>query len=322
MTKQGATSALALLFLSITLFSVTAVAQTGWPRTLAGAKGQVTLTQAPTRIVSTSVTLTGSLLAIDAPVVASGATAPGSRLADEQGFFRQWGRVAKQRGVKRLYIGEPNAEAIAAEAPDLIVVSATGNDSAIKLADQLSAIAPVLVVNYDDKSWQQLVKLLGEATGHEADAAARISEFDAREKALKAKLTLPPQPVSAMVWNGDGRAVNLWTEASAQGKLLQELGFTLATPPATLQSAHSMGQRKDILQLSGENLAEGLNGQTYLLFAAEDNTAAQVMSNAFLAQTPAVRAKAVYALGLDSFRLDYYSASNLLTRLEALFVKS
>ncbi|PEI03944.1 Fe2+-enterobactin ABC transporter substrate-binding protein [Pantoea agglomerans] len=322
MTKQGATSALALLFLSITLFSVTAVAQTGWPRTLAGAKGQVTLTQAPTRIVSTSVTLTGSLLAIDAPVVASGATAPGSRLADEQGFFRQWGRVAKQRGVKRLYIGEPNAEAIAAEAPDLIVVSATGNDSAIKLADQLSAIAPVLVVNYDDKSWQQLVKLLGEATGHEADAAARISEFDAREKALKAKLTLPPQPVSAMVWNGDGRAVNLWTEASAQGKLLQELGFTLATPPATLQSAHSMGKRKDILQLSGENLAEGLNGQTYLLFAAEDNTAAQVMSNAFLAQTPAVRAKAVYALGLDSFRLDYYSASNLLTRLEALFVKS
>jgi iron complex transport system substrate-binding protein len=35
-----------------------------------------------------------------------------------------------------------------------------------------------------------------------------------------------------------------------------------------------------------------------------------------------VRAKAVYALGLDSFRLDYYSASNLLTRLETLFVKS
>lgn len=322
MTKQGVTSALVLFFLSITLFSVTAVAQSGWPRTIAGAKGQVTLAQAPTRIVSTSVTLTGSLLAIDAPVVASGATAPGSRLADEQGFFRQWSRVAKQRGVKRLYIGEPNAEAIAAEAPDLIVVSATGNDSAIKLADQLSAIAPVLVVNYDDKSWQQLVTLLGEATGHEADAAARISESDAREKALKAKLTLPPQPVSAMVWNGDGRAVNLWTEASAQGKLLQELGFTLATPPATLPSGHSMGQRKDILQLSGENLAAGLNGRTYLLFAAEDNTAAQVMSNPFLAQTPAVRAKAVYALGLDSFRLDYYSASNLLSRLEALFVKS
>lgn len=217
MSKHGVTSAIALFFLSISLFSVTAAAQTGWPRTVAGATGNITLTQAPMRIVSTSVTLTGSLLAIDAPVVASGATAPGSRLADKQGFFRQWGEVAKQRGVKRLYIGEPSAEAIAAEAPDLIVVSATGNDSAIKLVEQLAAIAPVLVVNYDDKSWQQLVTLLGEATGHEAEAAARKAEFDAREKALKAKLTLPPQPVSAMVWNGDGRAVNLWTDASAQG---------------------------------------------------------------------------------------------------------
>ena len=81
-----------------------------------------------------------------------------------------------------------------------------------------------------------------------------------------------------------------------------------------------MGTRKDILQLSGENLAAGLNGQTYLLFAADDNTTAQVMSNPFLAQTPAVKSRAVYALGLDSFRLDYYSASNLLTRLESLFV--
>jgi len=322
MTKKNLRSAIALFFLSISLLSFSAVAQRDWPRTIATAKGTLTLEQKPMRIVSTSVTLTGSLLAIDAPVIASGATAPGSRLADDQGFFRQWGKVAKQRAVKRLYIGEPDAEAIVAEAPDLIVVSATGNDSAIKLVDQLSAIAPVLVVNYDDKSWQQLVTLLGEATGHEADAEARISESEAREKALKAKLTLPPQPVSAMVWNGDGRAVNLWTGASAQGKLLQQLGFTLATPPASLQQGHSMGQRKDIIQLSGENLAAGLNGQTYLLFAAEDPTAGQVMNNPFLAQTPAVRAKAVYALGLDSFRLDYYSASNLLTRLEMLFVKS
>ncbi|ORM50534.1 Fe2+-enterobactin ABC transporter substrate-binding protein [Pantoea conspicua] len=319
MTKRGVKAAIALFFFSI---SFMAAAQNGWPRTITGAKGSVTLSQAPTRIVSTSVTLTGSLLAINAPVIASGATAPNSRLADGQGFFRQWGEVAKQRGVKRLYIGEPNAEAIAAEAPDLIVVSATGNDSAIKLVDQLTAIAPVLVINYDDKSWQQLVTLLGEATGHEADAVARISAFDAQEKRLKSALTLPPQPVSALVWNGDGRAVNLWTEASAQGKLLQQLGFTLATPPADMQHGHSMGQRKDIVQLSGENLAAGLNGHSYLLFAAEPQTAEQVMKNPFLAQTPAVRAKAVYALGLDTFRLDYYSASNLLNRLEALFVKS
>lgn len=41
----------------------------------------------PQRIVSTSVTLTGSLLAIDAPVIASGATTPNNRIGDAQGFY-------------------------------------------------------------------------------------------------------------------------------------------------------------------------------------------------------------------------------------------
>lgn len=71
------------------------------------------------RIVSTSVTLTGSLLAIDAPVVASGATTPNNRVADSRGL-RQWSEVAKARKLARLYIGEPSAEAVAAQMPDLI----------------------------------------------------------------------------------------------------------------------------------------------------------------------------------------------------------
>ncbi len=32
--------------------------------------------------------------------------------------------------------------------PDLILISATGGDSALALYDQLSAIAPTLVINY------------------------------------------------------------------------------------------------------------------------------------------------------------------------------
>ncbi len=314
--------AIAALLSVFQIFTSVAHAEQGWPRTLQGANGSLTLNKAPQRIVSTSVTLTGSLLAIDAPVIASGATAPNSRLADEQGFFRQWSEVAKQHQLKRLYIGEPSAEAVAAEAPDLIIVSATGNDSAIKLVDQFSAIAPTLVVNYDDKSWQDVVTLLGQATGHEVQAAQRVNAFNDREAALKKAITLPPQPVSAMVWNGGGRAVNLWTAASAQGKLLEQLGFTLAVPPASVEQSHSMGQRKDIIQLSGENLASGLTGKTFLLFAADDKTTQSVLSNPFLAQNAAVQNKQVYELGVDSFRLDYYSASNLLARLEKLFVKS
>lgn len=305
------------LFLSL-IFTTHAFAE-GWPREIKTSHGILTLQQPPQRIVSTSVTVTGTLLAINAPVIASGASGPNSRFADQQGFFRQWGDIAKQRGVERLYIGEPNAEAIAGQAPDLIIIAATGGDSALKLYDQLSAIAPVMVVNYDDKSWQDLAKELGQATGKEADAAAVIARFEAREAALKKAIKLPPQPVSALVYSADGKTANLWTPASPQGQLLQELGFKLALVPLNIAASLSQGKRHDIIQLSGEKMPDALNGQTLLLFSASQTDAERLLTNPFLAKLPAVEGKRVYAMGDDTFRLDYYSASNMLTQLETLF---
>ena len=51
---------------------------------------------------STTPSVTGILLAMDAPLVASAATTP-SRLTDAKGFFSQWAKVADQRGVEVLY---------------------------------------------------------------------------------------------------------------------------------------------------------------------------------------------------------------------------
>jgi len=292
----------------------------GWPRKIMTSKGAITLEQQPQRIVSTSVTITGTLLAINAPVVASGATAPNNRVADSQGFFRQWGEVAKQRGVQRLYIGEPNAEAIAGQAPDLIIIAATGGDSALKLYDQLSAIAPVMVVSYDDKSWQELATELGQATGKETDAAKVVAQFSAREASVKKAIYLPPQPVSALVYGSDGKSANLWTPASPQGQLLQQLGFTLAPVPVNFAASFSQGKRHDIIQLAGETMPDAMNGQTLLLFSANQSDAQRLLTNPFLAKLPAVQSQRVYAMGDDTFRLDYYSASNMLNQLEKLFV--
>ncbi|RPH29715.1 Fe2+-enterobactin ABC transporter substrate-binding protein [Buttiauxella warmboldiae] len=291
----------------------------GWPRTITDSRGAQTFAQAPQRIVSTSVTLTGSLLAIDAPVVASGATTPGNRMADTQGFLRQWGEVAKTRNVQRLYIGEASAEAVAAQLPDLILISATGGDSALALYDQLSAIAPTLVINYDDKSWQQLLTQLGEITGHEKQAADRIASFDKQLSEAKMHMTLPPQPVTALVYSPASRSANLWTSESAQGKLLQQLGFTLSSLPAAVHASQSMGKRHDIVQLGGENLAAGLNGESLFLFASDDKDAVTLEANPLLAHLPAVRNKQVYALGIETFRLDYYSATQILERMSQLF---
>ncbi|MDG9672270.1 Fe2+-enterobactin ABC transporter substrate-binding protein [Hahella sp. CR1] len=290
-----------------------------WPRTLSTSQGDLILERAPQRIVSTSVTLTGVLLAIDAPVVASGASSPNTEVADAQGFFRQWGDIARRRGVRPIYQGAPDAEAIIAAEPDLIVMAGTGGDSALALYEQLSLFAPVLVLNYDDKSWQQLASLLGAATGREQQAQSVIDEFNARVADVKARIQLPPQPVSALVYYEDGSGANLWTPDSAQGQLLQALGFEVATPPSHIQGGTRQGVRKDIVQLAGENLSDGLQGRTMLLFSANEDRVRQISQDKFLAHTPAIQSNRVYAVGLDTFRLDYYSASNLLQRLTDLF---
>ena len=189
----------------------------------------------------------------------------------------------------------------------------------ILLTLTLIAIAPTLIINYDDKSWQSLLTQLGEITGQEQQAAARIAEFDKQLQAVKQRITLPPQPVSALVYTAAAHSANLWTPESAQGKLMEQLGFTLAPLPAGLHTSQSQGKRHDIIQLGGENLAAGLNGEALFLFAGDNKDADAIYANPLLAHLPAVQNKRVYALGTETFRLDYYSATLLLQRLSALF---
>lgn len=44
-----------------------------------------------------------------------------------------------------------------------------------------------------------------------------------------------------------------------------------------------------------------------------------IYANPLLAHLPAVQNKRVWALGTETFRLDYFSATRVLERLEALF---
>ncbi|RTY57720.1 Fe2+-enterobactin ABC transporter substrate-binding protein [Pantoea sp. YU22] len=309
-----------LLFLTSLLFIHNAVAQDeAWPRQFQDRHGAHTLTKAPQRIVSTSETLTGSLLAIDAPVVASTSTTPSSQISDPQGFFRQWGDIAHQRGVARLGWGEISVERVAMQRPDLILISATGGDSSQAQYDQMAALAPVLVVRYDDKSWQQLLMQLGRITGHEEQAQQRIQEAEKAFEKMKQEISLPAQPVNAMVWDEITQSTRVFTADSAQGQFLIKAGFKLASLPENVQPRATQGKRQDIVQLEGESLVNGLTGKTLLLFAADESDKKALLASPLLAHQPAVKAKQVYAMGSETFRLDYYSAMGLIARMNALF---
>ena len=159
--------------------------ETGWPRTLVNADGsRTTIPVRPKRILSTSVTITGTLLAIDAPLAASASSANGL-------FFNQWAAIAQKRGVKKLWpAGSVDLEAAYAAAPDLIVVSAGGGDSALAQLDELRQIAPTIVLDYGGQTWQQLATVLSQATGLETQVAARLAEFDAYLAEARTKIAL------------------------------------------------------------------------------------------------------------------------------------
>lgn len=296
--------------------STSSSSESQWPRTVETDNGPVEITAKPERIVSSSVTLTGTLLAIDAPIVGSGATNP-SRLTNSEGFFSQWASVADERDVQALYTGEASAEAILSADPDLVIMSKSGADSAFALYDQISAVVPVVVIDYSNKDWQEIATLLGEITGLEDEASATIADYEKQIASYKDQINLPEQPTAALVYNA-GRSYNFWTSESAQGKLLIELGFDFVTPDETLGSANSMGQRSDIVQLNDENLASGFDtAQSIILISADESTKEQVMSNPLLVNTNAVKNDNVYYAGVDSFRLDYYSSLNAAQTLIA-----
>lgn len=287
-----------------------------WPRTVDTADGPVTLESRPERIVSTSVTLTGSLLALDAPLIGTGAQPP-STVTDDQGLFVQWADIVEERDVDVLYQGEPNIEAITAATPDLIVVSTSGADSAAENVDLLSQIAPTLVFDYSDKSWQELTTQLADAIGAEERAEELLAEFDEKvdnaKSAIEEKLGTDAS-ASILTYNtpNDSR---IFTSESAQGRLVSALGLTVAPVPAEIAGSPDGNSRSDVVSVAVENLPLALTGDTTFIINAQQPDAERLKNDPTLAAVRSVESGQVYALGYDSFRLDFYSATNVVERI-------
>ena len=281
---------------------------TEWPRTVSHEAGEATIDEAPLRIVSTSPSITGSLLAIGAPVIASAATTP-SGLTDDDGFFTQWADVAHERGVEIAYTDlELDIDAIDLLEPDLIIGSSNGGDATVEAYDQLSQIAPTVMLDYGTVTWQELATELGEAVGLEDAAAETIAEYDSWVAEQAGLIALPEQPATAFVYLG---ADGVWAfdETSPQAELLTSLGFDYATLPEEHLADGKVGAN-GVDAITSENLAGALEGsQTLFAVAmAGGDPVEPFVADPLVANLPAVTADRVYSMGAEAFRLDYYSA--------------
>lgn len=279
-----------------------------WPRTIVHELGETVIDEQPERIVSTSITITGTLLAIDAPIVASAATVVSPGFSDEQGFFAQWGDVAAERDVAVLYPDlEFDLEAVIAADPDLIVISTTGADTTADAYDLLSEIAPTVAYNYGRQSWQDLAVGLGIVTGLEEQAQAAIDDYDAYVADAAAAITLPdPATATLVVYNGPENDSAIAKVGGAHADVLGALGFEVLDADEELDTSEQ--NRQDFAFVSYENLSRAISGETVFIVNGDESTAANFLAADVLANLSAVQNERVHALGLTSFRIDNYSA--------------
>ena len=264
----------------------------------------------PLRIVSTTPSVTGILLAMDAPLVASAATTP-SRLSDAKGFFTQWAEVADQRGVEVLYRNLVfDIEAVVGTNPDLLVISSTGADSVIQHQAELQAQGiATTVVNYSNQSWQEMAVALGQATGLQAQAAAAIKRFDDHAASTAARIKPAEGSVSVVGYNIGG-SYSISRINSPQARVLTALGFHVVDLPPALEG--QVKRSTDFAFISRENLSAAIAGDSVFLMGGSDADVAAFLADPVLANLPAVIHQRVYALGPSSFRIDYYSGLQMI----------
>jgi iron complex transport system substrate-binding protein len=292
----------------------------GWPRTLEGVAGQTTLAAKPRRVVSTTPSVTGILLAIDAPLIASAATTPGP-LTDAKGFFSQWAPEADRKGVRILY---PNVafdiEAVIGASPDLVILSATGRDSALAHRAELEALGiPSLVVDYSVQSWQDLATQLGKALGLEAEASTAIARFEADLAQAARAIDTRGARVSVVGYNIAG-SYSVARPTSPVALLLKALGFGVATVPPALRPDGA--RASDFTFFSRENLSAAITGDTVFLLRATDKDVTAFLAEPVLANHPAVLGKRVHPLGVTSFRIDPYSGRQVIETVRAAFARA
>ncbi|WP_249976282.1 Fe2+-enterobactin ABC transporter substrate-binding protein [Vreelandella olivaria] len=282
-----------------------------WPRSVHSDDGvTLQLTAPPERILSTSVTLTGILLPIGAPVVASAADANGA-------FFAQWAEVAHQRGVENLWpAGSIDLEAIYALQPDLILVSANGADSALEQIDELRAIAPTLVLNYGQRNWQTLTLVLADVLERREVADRLLESFDQRLADTRQQLVLPVGTANIISYNGPGITNPIAMDDGTHARLLASLGVDIeGANPHWHAGFDTPG---DFVRTEYEYLTQLKSPTTFLLRRDQDDIAPFV-DDPILANLPSIRSGQVYGLGSNSFRIDYYSALEIIEGMRENF---
>jgi len=187
-------------------------------RTVEHAAGSTEITGAPERVV---VLDTGELDA----VLALGVTPVGAvrtGVSDELPAYIEDAGVDPAAIENVGTIAEPALEEIAALEPDLILSNAVRH---AEIYDQLSAIAPTVFAEAIGETWEDNLRLAGQALDRSGEAEELLAGYEERAAEVGALYGDPAGTEVSMVRFLDGSAVRLYGEGSFIGDVLRDVGF-------------------------------------------------------------------------------------------------
>ncbi|EWS82288.1 iron ABC transporter substrate-binding protein [Brachybacterium phenoliresistens] len=120
-------------------------------------------------------------------------------------------------------VPEPDLEAIAALAPDLVLGTETRH---AKLYDQLASIAPTVFIADHAAPWRENMGLIAEALGRSEEAADLLEAVDARSEEIAAEHA-PSGTTVNMVRPRDETTLSLYGPTSFAGSLLASVGLSI-----------------------------------------------------------------------------------------------
>lgn len=282
-------------------------------------KGPVTVPASAERIVVLSGGLAGYLYALDAPVVATDTRVLGVTNLDG-GFPPAWSDAAKAQGTKELPAGEQlSIEAVAAAEPDLIIGGGQGVTAvqAAELYDQLTAIAPTVLVPRTVAAWDKQLEIVADATGRSDQVPALMSAYDDKVDEVKGKITVPEGNVVYILSVASGKPF-LVPPTAALPAMLTELGFTADDVMAKAGNPQLFGSG-DSFEVSPELLSQAADAPVAFVLPASGRPMSELATDPLYSQLPSFKAGKNFELPATSYRPDYDGAMSTLDLIGQMF---
>lgn len=283
--------------------------------------GTVTVPTEPQRVVVLNYALAGYLYDLDIPVTA---TIPEDADADHGEFSPFWEEQATEDGTEFLpwSVDGFDLEAILALEPDLIIGGGIGFPlfQAEEVYDELSGIAPTVLVGRELSTWEDQYSFLAEDVFDKPEVFTEaVDTYEARLQEVRESITPPELPAAFLSVVGDGTAYAL-VETVGLPTVFADLGIEPA-PIFADGDFEVYGGGGDMFELSTEQVGQVITQPSVFVMGFNGDTAdvATLAENPVYAALPAFQDDHAYDLPYWVLRGDYDETMALLDIVEEQF---